>query len=190
MDDLSKEIWKKLLPAESEAIPRAARARTRKDATPHADHWPAAILLERAAYLRKLAMHGDGQASETLRGDPRHATMLSFRARDGVAELHENFVDLFYVLDGRAALVTGGAVVDAKTTGPGEIRGASIEGGVRQELRAGGRAAPDPGVGRQHVHSLCGEDRAGLLKGKKGKQDGPGDRDRTGDIQLGKAAIN
>jgi hypothetical protein len=81
MDDVSKEIWKELLPAEREMIPRAAKARPRKDAPPHADHWPAAILLERAAYLRKLAKHGDGQASETLKEYPRHATMLSFRAR-------------------------------------------------------------------------------------------------------------
>jgi mannose-6-phosphate isomerase-like protein (cupin superfamily) len=149
MDDLSKEIWKQLLPAEREVIPQPAKARGLKDLAPHADHWPAAILLERAAYLRKLARHGDGQASETLKEYPQHATMLSFRARDGVAELHENFADLFYVLDGRATLVTGGTVVGAETIGPGEIRGASIEGGVRQELRAGDVAHVPAGVPHQ-----------------------------------------
>jgi mannose-6-phosphate isomerase-like protein (cupin superfamily) len=153
MNDLSKEIWKELLPAEREVIPRAAKARTRKDATLHADHWPAAILLERAAYLRKLAKAGDGQASETLKEYLRHATMLSFRARDGVAELHENFADLFYVLDGRATLVTGGTVVGAETIAPGEIRGASIEGGVRQELRAGDVAHVPAGVPHQMLVS-------------------------------------
>ena len=80
-------------------IPRAAKARPRKNAPPHADHWPTAILLERAAYLCELAKQGDGQASETLKEYPRHTTMLSFRARDGVAELHENFADLFFELD-------------------------------------------------------------------------------------------
>jgi mannose-6-phosphate isomerase-like protein (cupin superfamily) len=149
MDDLSKEIWKLLLPAEREAIPQPAKVRGRKVQVPHADHWPAAILLERAAYLRKLARHGDGQASETLKEYPQHATMLSFRARDGVAELHENFADLFYVLDGRATLVTGGTVVGAETIGPGEIRGASIEGGVRRELRAGAVAHVPAGVPHQ-----------------------------------------
>jgi mannose-6-phosphate isomerase-like protein (cupin superfamily) len=149
MDNVSKEIWKELLPAEREVIPRAGKARGGKDDPPHSDHWSPAILLERAAYLRKLAKHGDGQASETLHEYPQHATMLSFRARDGVAELHENFADLFYVLDGRATLVTGGAVVGAETVGPGEIRGVSIEGGVRQELRAGDVAHVPAGVPHQ-----------------------------------------
>ncbi len=147
--DHSKEIWKDLLPIERDVIPSAAKTRRIKDAAPHADHWPAAILLERAAYLRKLARHGDGQASETLKEYPQHAAMLSFRARDGVAELHENFADLFYVLDGRATLVTGGTVVGAETVGPGEIRGSSIEGGVRQELRAGDLAHVPAGVPHQ-----------------------------------------
>jgi mannose-6-phosphate isomerase-like protein (cupin superfamily) len=149
MDDLSKELWKELLLPEREVTRPTAKARERKDAPPHSDHWSLAILLERAAYLRKLARSGDGQASETLKEYPRHATMLSFRARDGVAELHENFADLFYVLDGRATLVTGGNVVGGQTIAPGEIRGASIEGGVRQELRAGDVAHVPAGVPHQ-----------------------------------------
>jgi uncharacterized RmlC-like cupin family protein len=146
MDDLSKELWKELLPPEREVIRPMAKARERKDAPSRSDHWPLAVLLERAAYLRKLARAGDGQASETLKEYPRHATMLSFRARDGVAELHENFADLFYVLDGRATLITGGKVVAAETIAPGEIRGVSIEGGVRQELGAGDVAHVPAGV--------------------------------------------
>jgi mannose-6-phosphate isomerase-like protein (cupin superfamily) len=149
MDGFEKEIWKELLPAEREVTPQASKARRQKDEPPHADHWPQPILLERAAYLRKLARHGDGQASETLQQYPQHATMLSFRARDGVAELHENFADLFYVLDGRATLVTGGTVVGAETIAPGEIRGASIEGGQRRELRAGDVAHVPAGLPHQ-----------------------------------------
>lgn len=148
MDQFSKEIWKEILPAEKEPD-SAPRPRKSKDAPPQADHWPAPVLLERAAYLRKLAKHGDGQASETLKQYSHHATMLSFRARDGVAELHENFADMFYVLDGRATLVTGGTVVGAETIAPGEIRGVSIEGGVRQELRAGDVAHIPAGVPHQ-----------------------------------------
>ena len=148
MHEMSKEIWKELLPPEKEVVPHPKPKRP-KNAPPHADHWSLAILLERAAYLRKLARLGDGQASETLHEYPQHATMLSFRARDGEAELHENFADLFVVLDGRATLVTGGMVVGAKTIGPGEIRGTSIEGGVRQELRAGDVAHVPAGVPHQ-----------------------------------------
>ena len=66
MDEFSSKIWKELLP-EREVAPRAARLRPRKDEPPRGDHWPAPVLLERAAYLRKLAQHGDGQASETLK---------------------------------------------------------------------------------------------------------------------------
>jgi mannose-6-phosphate isomerase-like protein (cupin superfamily) len=153
MDGFEKEIWKQILPPEKEVIPRAAKSRPSKDDPPHADHWSQPILLERAAYLRKLAKHGDGQASETLKDYPQHATMLSFRARDGVAELHQNFADLFCVLDGRATLVTGGTVVGAETIGPGEIRGSSIEGGIRKELRAGDVAHVPAGVPHQMLVS-------------------------------------
>jgi mannose-6-phosphate isomerase-like protein (cupin superfamily) len=148
MDKLSRDMLKELLPVEKEVAP-AAKARGRKDESPHADHWSPAILLERAAYLRKLAKFGAGEASETLKEYPRHATMLSFRARDGEAELHENFADLFYVLSGQATLVTGGTVVGAKTIGPGEVRGTSIEGGQRKELRAGDLAHVPAGVPHQ-----------------------------------------
>ncbi len=135
MERLSREILKELLPAEKEAVPRPASKQALRQN--HLDHWSPAILLERAGYLRKLAKQGDGSASEMLREYPRHCTMLLFRSRDGAAEVHENFADLFYVLEGRATLVTGGKVAGAETIAPGEMRGVSIEGGARQELRAG-----------------------------------------------------
>ncbi|MGA3334512.1 MAG: hypothetical protein ABSC62_10165 [Terracidiphilus sp.] len=101
------------------------------------DHWSPAVLLERAAYLRKMAKHGDGSASETLKEYPQHYAMLSFRSRSGEAEVHERFADLFCVLAGKATLVTGGVVAGARTVAAGETRGTGIEGGVRQTLRAG-----------------------------------------------------
>lgn len=153
MGDYSREILRELLPVEKEGPPRTAKHKARNDEPLLAEHWTHAILLERAAYLRKLARAGDGQASETLKEFPQHATMLSFRARDGVAELHEDFADLFVVLDGRATLVTGGTVMGAETIGPGEIRGASIEGGVRKELRAGDVAHVPAGVPHQMLVS-------------------------------------
>ncbi|MGA2674174.1 MAG: cupin domain-containing protein [Terracidiphilus sp.] len=149
MDRLSKEILKELLPAEKEVVPPPAAQARRENPAGRLDHWSLAILLERATYLRQLARHGDGQASETLKEYPQHAAMLSFRARDGQAELHENFADLFYVLEGRATLVTGGTIAGAQTIGPGEMRGASVEGGARQELRAGDLAHVPAGVPHQ-----------------------------------------
>jgi mannose-6-phosphate isomerase-like protein (cupin superfamily) len=113
------------------------------------DHWSPAVLLECAAYLRKLAEHGDGSASETLKEYPQHCAMLSFRSRDSEVELHEKFADLFCVLAGKATLVTGGTVNGARTVAPGEIRGVSIEGGARQTLRAGDLAHVPAGTPHQ-----------------------------------------
>jgi len=149
MDVFKQETGKQLRPAETEPASRRAHARKKKDDPPRADHWPNPILLERAAFLRRLAKAGDGQASETLHQYPGHAAMLSFRARSGVVELHENFADLFCVLDGRATLLTGGTVVGAETIALGEIRGTAIEGGVRQELRPGDVAHVPAGVPHQ-----------------------------------------
>jgi mannose-6-phosphate isomerase-like protein (cupin superfamily) len=139
-----------LLPAEKDVAPVAARARAKREKTAfHLDHWTSAVLLERAAYLHKLARQGDGSAGETLKEYPRHCAMLSFRSRDGEAEAHENFADVFYVLEGRATLVTGGTVVGARVIKPGETRGTSIEGGARQELRAGDVAHVPAGLPHQ-----------------------------------------
>lgn len=101
------------------------------------DVWSRAQLLERAQHLRQLAAQGDGSASETLEKYPHHYTMLAFRNRNGGGELHQNYADLFYILDGRATVMTGGELVDPKTTAPGEIRGASVKGGTPQEVEAG-----------------------------------------------------
>jgi mannose-6-phosphate isomerase-like protein (cupin superfamily) len=113
------------------------------------DHWSAAALLERAASLHQPAREGDGSSGETLASYPRHCAMLSYRCGDGQAEVHENFADVFYVLEGSAALVTGGIVLEAAAIAHGEIRGASIEGGQRQELRPGDVAHVPAGLPHQ-----------------------------------------
>jgi mannose-6-phosphate isomerase-like protein (cupin superfamily) len=150
MNSFSDEILKELLSAEMDAdtLAPTSRSAQRKPAG-HSDHWSGAVLLERAAYLRKLAKNGNGAESETLQEYPRHCAMLLFRSRDGGAEVHENFADVFYVLDGRATLVTCGTVAGAVTIGPGEIRGSSVEGGTRQELRAGDVAHVPAGTPHQ-----------------------------------------
>lgn len=125
-------ILKDLL--EGEAIaPAAPRAQPRNPV----DHWTTPILLERAAYLAKLAKYGDGSATETLREFNQHCVMLSFRGRDSDAEVHEHAASIFVVLDGVATLVTGGTVKAATKIGQGEIRGSSIEGGTQQKVRKG-----------------------------------------------------
>jgi glc operon protein GlcG len=61
----------------------------------------------------------------------------SRREAAGMAEVHTRDTDVIYVLDGRATVVTGGTVVDAKTTAPDELRGARIEGGTARTLAKG-----------------------------------------------------
>ncbi len=145
--DISKEILKVAFAAESDAAQPLAT--TKHGQRSPADHWSPAVLLERAAHLSKLAHHGDGSAGETLKEFPRHCAMLSFRSRDGQAEVHENFADVFYVLEGRTTLVTGGTVADATNTGPGETRGSAVVGGARQELRSGDVAHVPAGLPHQ-----------------------------------------
>lgn len=99
--------------------------------------WNPAELLQRAQHLRQQAAQGDGSASETLEKYPRHYTMLAFRSRSGGGELHENYADLFYILDGHATVLTGGRLTQPKSAGPGEARGSAVSGGSRQDVKAG-----------------------------------------------------
>jgi glc operon protein GlcG len=61
----------------------------------------------------------------------------SHRDGAGMAEVHTRDTDVIYVLDGTAQFVTGGAVVDGKSAGPEEIRGAAIQGGERRRIARG-----------------------------------------------------
>lgn len=61
----------------------------------------------------------------------------SHRDAAGKAEVHEHETDIIYVLEGTATFVTGGKVVGGEMTAPGEIRGASIEGGEARKLVKG-----------------------------------------------------
>lgn len=151
MDDFSKAILKELLPAEK--MPMPSRKGKSDECQDVLDHLAGPILLERAGYLRKLAKLGDGSASEILREYPQHAIHLLVRSRNGQAEFHERFADLFFVLDGKAALLTGGTIAEAKTIAPGEIRGSSVEDGVQQELRAGDVAHVPAGLPHQMLVS-------------------------------------
>lgn len=114
------------------------------------DEWSRADLLARAKHLQELAAQ-NGSASETLEKYPHHYTMLAFRNRTGGGELHQNFADVFFILDGRATLVTGGEVMEPKTTEPGEIRGTSVRGGSRQLLNAGDVVHIPAGVPHQMI---------------------------------------
>ena len=61
----------------------------------------------------------------------------TIRDKDGQAEIHADWNDNLFVQEGEATFVTGGSAVDAKTTAPGELRGAAIKGGKATTMRAG-----------------------------------------------------
>jgi hypothetical protein len=61
----------------------------------------------------------------------------SRREGPGMAEVHVRDTDIIYVLEGGATIVTGGRVVDGKTTATDEIRGRSIIGGTERRLARG-----------------------------------------------------
>ncbi|HYF39857.1 MAG TPA: cupin domain-containing protein [Gemmatimonadales bacterium] len=61
----------------------------------------------------------------------------SRREGPGMAEIHTRDTDIAYVLEGSATLVTGGTAVDAKSTGPEELRGSAITGGETRQLQPG-----------------------------------------------------
>ena len=94
-------------------------------------------LIEKAQELNAKALGPEGAASNKLNEYPNHFTMISLRRKNGEAEVHESYADLFFVVQGSARLLTGGTVQDGKTVSPGEIRGKSVLNGVETTLNQG-----------------------------------------------------
>lgn len=94
---------------------------------------------ELKSYSKTLAQKLSPQkvATQQLGQFGNHSAMIAHREGDGEAEVHEGMVDVFVVQTGSATLVVGGEVVGGRATGPGEIRGTSIQGGARRELGPG-----------------------------------------------------
>ena len=76
----------------------------------------------------------------------------SRRDAPGMAEVHARDTDIIYVLEGTATIVTGGRVVDGKTTTADEIRGPSIAGGTERRLAKGDVLIVPNGVPHRFTH--------------------------------------
>jgi glc operon protein GlcG len=61
----------------------------------------------------------------------------SRRDAPGMAEIHTRDTDIIHVLGGSATFVTGGTVVEGKTTAPDELRGTGIASGERRRIGKG-----------------------------------------------------
>jgi mannose-6-phosphate isomerase-like protein (cupin superfamily) len=66
-----------------------------------------------------------------------HTMQIGHRDGNGRVEVHQKVSDVLVVQSGAATLQTGGEVVDPVTTGPNEIQGSSIKGGVKRDLVPG-----------------------------------------------------
>jgi mannose-6-phosphate isomerase-like protein (cupin superfamily) len=66
-----------------------------------------------------------------------HLLEISHREANGKAELHKVKADVMVIQTGTATLVTGGEVIDPKDTGPNEIQGSGIRGGVKHDVGPG-----------------------------------------------------
>jgi mannose-6-phosphate isomerase-like protein (cupin superfamily) len=73
----------------------------------------------------------------TVTAGADYKVMAAQRTGVGEAELHERETDVFRIMSGSATFVTGGRIVGARATDPGETRGTGIEGGETRQLSAG-----------------------------------------------------
>jgi mannose-6-phosphate isomerase-like protein (cupin superfamily) len=93
-----------------------------------------------------------------------HAMMISHREVTGRVEVHQTVADVVVVQSGTATLVTGGEVVDPVTTGPSEIGGASIKGGVSRTVSPGDVYEIPAGVPHQYLVPAGGQITCLLVK--------------------------
>jgi mannose-6-phosphate isomerase-like protein (cupin superfamily) len=99
-------------------------------------HWSAAELVEKENALAP-RMSAQKVASQRIGDFGNHYALILHREGSGEAELHEKDADLLVIQSGTATLIVGGTIRNSRTTAPGEVRGASIEGGSQQTISAG-----------------------------------------------------
>ena len=63
--------------------------------------------------------------------------ILANRRGSGEVEVHDKTNHIFIIVEGEATFVTGGTLVGAKNTAPGQIRAASLNGGQTHQLKKG-----------------------------------------------------
>jgi mannose-6-phosphate isomerase-like protein (cupin superfamily) len=63
--------------------------------------------------------------------------ILANRRGAGEVEVHDKTNHIFIIVEGEATFVTGGTLVGAKNTAPGQIRAANLTGGQTHQLRKG-----------------------------------------------------
>jgi len=86
-------------------------------------------------------VHHDTVAATMAKGGPivedTGLRILAQRRGSGEVEVHETTNHVFIIVDGEATMVTGGTLVGAKQTAPGQIRAADVQGGQTHRLAKG-----------------------------------------------------
>jgi mannose-6-phosphate isomerase-like protein (cupin superfamily) len=77
------------------------------------------------------------QAADQLADFGNHTAWVAHREADGLAEIHEQWADLMFVVSGEATLLVGGEIPDGKVSSPGEIRGSAVRNGQKRLMREG-----------------------------------------------------
>lgn len=105
---------------------------------------PAAIRTQStsATYIEAAKVTGGG----TFVRAADHSVQMLKRMAPGEAEVHTKETDIFYVVDGEATFVAGGAVVGGRETQPNQLRGTSITGGDTYRLKKGDAIVVPAGV--------------------------------------------
>lgn len=87
--------------------------------------------------IRKAPQAAPGVSTINLTETPEYSALAARRTKPGLAEVHKNMIDVWYVIDGGGTLVTGGSLADTSETGPGEVRGKSVSGGEDRKIAKG-----------------------------------------------------
>jgi mannose-6-phosphate isomerase-like protein (cupin superfamily) len=84
----------------------------------------------------------------TLADEGNYRVMTAHRtpATEAKVEVHRNYTDVFYVVQGNVTLITGGKMIGEDDKNPDEPRGTSIEGGETHQLSPGDVITIAPGV--------------------------------------------
>lgn len=80
-----------------------------------------------------------------------HLLEISHREVSGKVEQHQVKADVIVIQTGTATLITGGEMLDPTPTGPNELQGTSIRGGVKHDVGPGDVIEIPPGVPHQFI---------------------------------------
>lgn len=106
-------------------------------ATAAAEQFKTGPKLSSVTHIRRSNVEAAFAVGEPLLEGGRYKVNASRRDGPGEAEIHQNDTDIFYILEGSATFVTGGDLVNARSTAAGELRGSAIAGGIDRQLSAG-----------------------------------------------------